>query len=115
MIKTKIYEDKHKNIVRFTLTGHAGFADKGLDIVCAAVSILAHTALISLNEVCKIDEKDIDYFIDDDNGVLKVSLPNNLDEVKREKANIVLKSMELGLISIMEIYPENITLEYGEV
>ncbi|HLR34108.1 MAG TPA: ribosomal-processing cysteine protease Prp [Tissierellales bacterium] len=115
MINAKIYKDQRKNIIKFFITGHAGFENEGLDIVCAAVSVLVHTALVSLNKVCKIDEKDIDYFIDDDNGVMKVSLPGNLGKEKREKANIVLRSMELGLISIVEVYPENVALEYREV
>lgn len=115
MIKAEIYKDKYENIIKFSIMGHAGFADKGFDIVCAAVSILAQTALISLNSVCRIDEEDIDYFIDDTNGILKVSLPNKLDREKREKANIVLRTMETGLIAVIENYPENITLEYREV
>lgn len=115
MIRVNIYKDKHKDITKFFIAGHAGFADKGFDIVCAAVSILAHTALISLNEVCEINENDLDYFIDDNEGVFKVSLPINLDIKRRKKANIVLKTMELGLKSIMENYPENITLKYREV
>lgn len=115
MINVKIYKDKDKTISKFQISGHAGYAEKGFDIVCAAVSILAHTTLISLNKVCKIDEDDLDYFIDDKDGVFRVSLPNNLDRKRREEANIVLKTMEVGLISIIEAYPENITLKYREV
>lgn len=115
MIKVEIYRDKNRAIDKFFISGHAGYADKGYDIVCAAVSILAHTALISLHKVCKINERDLDYFVDDSKGEFKVSLPSNLDKERRKKANIVLKTMELGLISIVEAYPENITLKYREV
>lgn len=40
MIEATFYPDE----VRLTVKGHAGVASKGTDIVCAAASILAHTA-----------------------------------------------------------------------
>ncbi len=115
MIKVNIYRDKFKNIVKYSVEGHSGFAEKGRDIVCAAVSVLAQTTLISLNKVCGIDEKHMHYSIDDINGMLLVFLSNNLDKEKRIKANIVLESMETGLLAITEDYPEYVTLEYREV
>ena len=37
----------------FTATGHSGFAAKGEDIVCAAVSAVLQAAVFSLQLICK--------------------------------------------------------------
>lgn len=114
MIKAKIYKDEYENTIKYMISGHAGFADEGYDIVCAAVSVLAQTALFSLNKVCEIDDNEMKYFIDD-NGVMEVSLSSKLPYDKRKKANIVLRTMELGLESVAESYPRNVAVEYREV
>ena len=36
-----------------TVSGHAGYADKGHDIVCAAVSVLVNTLVESMEEVTR--------------------------------------------------------------
>jgi hypothetical protein len=35
--------------------GHSGFADKGKDIVCAAVSSLLHALLLGLSDVAEVE------------------------------------------------------------
>ena len=115
LIKVNIFEDEKKHIISYNISGHAGYDIKGQDIVCAAVSVLAQTALISLVEVCGIKEKEIDYFIDDVKGLLDVNLPKTLDIDTRSKAEVVLRTLELGIKSIIENYPEYVTPKYGEV
>lgn len=115
MIKFKIYRDRHKNIVGYMVKGHAGYDVFGKDIVCAAISVLSQTALISLNKVCKIEEKDLFYEIDEEIGYINVSLVDKLSKTQRDNANIVLQTLELGIKEITQSYPEYITLEYGEV
>ena len=36
-----------------TVSGHAGYADKGHDIICAAVSVLVNTLAASMEEVTR--------------------------------------------------------------
>ncbi|KNF09440.1 protein of unknown function DUF464 [Gottschalkia purinilytica] len=115
MTNIKILSNKNNEIVQYIVSGHSGYGIAGEDIVCAAISILTETTLISLNKVCGIDEKDILYSIDEEKGYLNVSIPNNLDREKREKADIVLQTMIVGLEGLLEIYSKYITLEYGEV
>lgn len=43
MITVHIKIDKDKRECSLSVKGHAGYADKGKDIVCSAASILAHT------------------------------------------------------------------------
>jgi hypothetical protein len=115
MIKVKIFKGKNGLIEGYYISGHAGYAIKGKDIICAAVSALAQTILISLVEVCSINEEEIDYFIDEEKGILSVNIPKTIDKDTRNKAEIVFKTLEVGIKSIIENYPEYVTLEYGEV
>lgn len=114
MIKIIIFKDRKGYIEGYKVSGHAGYDIRGKDIVCAAVSVLAQTTLISLIEVCNIPENKIDYSIDD-KGFLNVTLPNTIDISTRMKTEIVLKTFEIGIKSILESYSEYITLKYREV
>jgi hypothetical protein len=116
VIKVKIFKDKKNGFIeRYNISGHAGYDVKGQDIVCAAVSALAQTVLISLVEVCGINEEKIDYLIDEGKGLLSVKVPKTIDIDTRNRAEIVLRVLEVGIKSIIENYPEYVTLEYGEV
>lgn len=115
MTRITILKNSDGSIVEYEINGHTGFGAYGEDILCASISILSQTALISLNEVCGIKENDISYLIDDKKGYLKVSLPLRLPREQREKADIVLMTMELGLKGLIDIYPDYVTLKYREV
>ncbi len=114
MIKVNLYKDRDGNIMRYKIYGHGDHGPYGQDIVCAGVSVLSQTALISLVEVLAIDEDKILYTIDQD-GYLDVSLPEDVDYNTKNEIQIVMKTMEVGIKSIIESYPENVTLKYREV
>ena len=48
MVKVQFFTNKESGSITLKLTGHAGQAKKGEDIVCAAVSILAYTVAQAL-------------------------------------------------------------------
>ena len=79
------------------------------------MSALSQTALMSLVDVVGISEEDIDFYIEDQKGILDVSIPNILDKSTMKSAQVVLETLELGIKSIVEIYPEHVTLKYREV
>ena len=115
MIIAEIFKDKNANIKRYTIEGHANYDEYGKDIVCAAISVLSQTTLISLVEVCGLKEDKIKYSIDNESGFLDVELPRNIEISILEKTQIVLKTLVVGISSVMESYPEYVTLEYWEV
>jgi len=115
MIDVTIYKDKSGYIRGYNVSGHAEYDVYGKDIVCAAVSVLAQTALISLIEVCNVDKNDFDYFIDDDNGILNVKITNDIPITVFDKVDVVFKTFELGIKSIVESYKEYVSLRYKEV
>ena len=114
MINVNIFRDKD-NIFGFEIVGHSDYAQYGKDIVCAAVSVLAQTSLMALVEVCGIEEGRLNYSLDDKLGNMVVSLPDDIDSEKEEKSQIVLKTFELGIKSIIESYPNNVALITREV
>lgn len=51
MTEIRIHKTKSGEYLRFTCDGHAGYADYGNDIVCAAISILVINTVNSLEEI----------------------------------------------------------------
>ena len=91
----------------FSVRGHAGYADKGEDIVCSAVSALTINAVNSIEAFTK------DRFsVRSDDGLLKMELDGEISEDTR----LLLDSMILGLKSIQTQYGnEFIRLKFKEV
>lgn len=92
MVEVKIDRDKNGKIIRFSGSGHSGYAKKGEDVVCAAVSALLQTALVGLEryvdlEVLTSREK---------NGWLEVST-GEVNGDKRQLADTILETMVIGL------------------
>jgi uncharacterized protein YsxB (DUF464 family) len=112
MINVKIGLDGCGFINRYTIKGHANFGAYGEDIVCAAVSILGHTALRSLVDVCNIDESELSYKVDDETGLLDVKIFINPEDFRIKNVQIVMKTFIVGIKSLVETYPKNVTLEY---
>jgi uncharacterized protein len=83
--------------VRFEVSGHAGFAAAGSDIVCAAVSALVMTAAHGVARVCGAPVR----ISDDPSGafVLDVSGGGGSD------AQAVLETTLAGLQAIARTYP----------
>ena len=115
MIKIKIFRDKKNYIKKYTIEGHANYDEHGKDIVCAAVSVLGQTALLSLVQVCGLEERSIEFSIDSKLGFLDVNLPKNIESKVLEKTQIVLDTLIVGINSIVESYPQHVTLEDREV
>lgn len=115
MISINIYKNKYDDITRYNIEGHANFGPYGEDIVCAGVSILSHTALLSLIKLGKIDKDSLDYTSDEEKGYFDINLPKKLNEEDYKKSQIVLRTFEIGVKSLVEAYPDHITLKYREV
>lgn len=98
MITVKVKKFR-KHFTSYKISGHAGYAENGKDIVCAAVSALGQTILLGLDEYCNV------LFNMDMTGMMEVNIVNP-DEV----SDIIVKTMILGLQMIQKQYPEYITL-----
>lgn len=112
MIEVKIFRDDKGLINRYKILGHANYKAHGEDIVCAAVSILGYTALRSIVDVCGLKENEISYKEDEETGFLDVKLLINNEDLRIKNIQIVLKTLVVGIISLIESYPKYVTLEY---
>ena len=92
MINVLIYET-NGNVVELEVSGHADSAEYGEDIVCASISVLAQTCLLALNEVAAIE--DIMFKIED--GYLWFKLPEQITNHQRERANVIIESILVGI------------------
>lgn len=95
-----LWLDEDQSIRKFELSGHAGYAEYGQDIVCAAVSALSISAVNGLEhflpEPPEVEVRDSD-------GYLTCSLPA-LDTQTLEQAQWILKTMALGIEEIQRSY-----------
>ena len=88
----------------FEAGGHTGYAPSGEDIVCAAVSALTQTALLGLGEVLKVP---VDWKVDEKTGALSAFVQESTDGTE-----VVLRTLEAGLMNIAEQYPDLVGIDY---
>ncbi|MDD2619447.1 MAG: ribosomal-processing cysteine protease Prp [Syntrophomonadaceae bacterium] len=98
MVEVLISYEEHK-IVSFAVKGHSGFAPEGTDICCAGVSAIAQTALLGL--IKHLQRKP---FYQVEKGVLQCKLAPLMDKDEEQTAQIILSTMEAGLLSMQEAY-----------
>lgn len=99
MIKV-VYNKDFKNL---KITGHAGYADKGKDIVCASASSII---LSSINLAIEFNSE-VKY-TDDLN---KIEIINNTNDENVQK---VFSNMILSLEELERQYPDNIKISKGD-
>ena len=106
MITVTIYK-KSEQYTGFTVKGHAGYAEEGFDIICAAVSVLTVNALNSIESFTEDafsgEQKD---------GYIQWEFPEGLSE----RGTLLMDSMVLGLTDIQNNYGKQyIKLIFKEV
>ena len=110
MIHVIIYQNSKKKISGFRTIGHAGFADEGQDVVCAAASILV---INTINAIECFTKDKASLVSDDLDGVIEYQLKGN----SSEQTELLLKTMVMGLqaMSDDDNYAEYIDLTFEEV
>lgn len=99
MIKIAIHRDRRMLITGYDVAGHA----ETQDVVCAGVSALAQSAAMGLdkhlgaNPLCEAGHGKL---------TIKLSNPDQL-------TNAILRTMEIGLLEIEKLYPENVQVTTG--
>jgi uncharacterized protein YsxB (DUF464 family) len=84
-----------------TVSGHAGYAPHGQDIVCAAVSVLANNLIASIEE---LTADSIEYEID--SGEIIIKFRNLTDE-----ASLLVSSFFVGVEAVAAAYPDCVRIE----
>lgn len=97
-------------IVGFEADSHAGYADAGSDIVCSGISALVQSAVLGLAQVAQVEPT---YSVGD--AMVACALPEGLTQQARERADMILETMLLGLAAIAEQYADNLDITQREV
>ncbi len=97
MIKAVIQDTPEKRTCGFVLSGHAGYAKHGKDIVCAAVSMLAINTVNSI-ETLTDDEFDVQQ---GESGELSF----HFTKTPSDKGQALIDALRIGL--------ETVEAEYG--
>jgi uncharacterized protein len=87
-------------LVRIEVSGHAGFADAGSDIVCAAVSALVMTAAHGVAQICHTPVR----ISDDPAGSFVLDVPG----AGGVDAQAVLETTLAGLQAIAKVHPAHV-------
>lgn len=101
MITIKVDYDSQGMITGYKVEGHAGLAEAGKDILCAAVSVLTQTPILGLERHLKSKPR---YKVED--ATLQVQL-DRADETTQA----ILMTMVYGLQDLAEKYPKIVRIE----
>lgn len=112
MITVTVRRDEAGRVDGFRMQGHANFADYGEDIVCAAVSAIAQTAVQGLVRLT-----DANVEVEQSSGWLLCELKDGTHA--GEAATAILETMLLGLGAIAGQYPRQVEIrefvaQFGE-
>ena len=109
MIQAVIIKDSLGEYKEIRIDGHAGYAESGQDIICAAVSVLAQNAVNSIETFTCDPSESATIQV---GGALAVRFQDSVSE----KTKLLLDSMVLGLESIEESYgSQYIRIRFEEV
>ena len=109
MTHITVYQTQGLGFTAFRCIGHAGYADAGEDIVCAAISVLV---INTINSVERLAGDSFHRETDPESGLIDFSLKEGYSK----ESLLFLRSLVLGLQGIQSNYGNDyMTLEFKEV
>lgn len=105
------YRRTDGTLTGYRVEGHAGYAEEGSDIVCAAVSALTQSTFNGLRNVLKAP---VMFEIDDQNAFLEARLTPEASREQAERAQLLLVTLLEGLQAIQRSYPRNVRIFFEE-
>ena len=110
MIRVTVYKTERHEYVGFDVSGHAGYAESGEDIVCSAVSALVINAV---NSIDRFTDDETSSVADEETGDIEFRFKGH----PSHDARLLLDSMILGLEAIEDSgeYESYIDIIFKEV
>lgn len=95
-------------MIEIKVEGHSGYSAKGNDIVCAGISSLFQTFILSVSRILKLDQK-----IERNNdGLLSTGIDiRKLGPEDSGKLKLLIESFILGASEISKEYPDTIIID----
>jgi len=100
-IEVRVRKDGRGRLSSFFATGHAGWAESGADVVCAAVSTVLQAAWLGLSEVAKVEIK-----ASKESGLMTLSWPER--SRSSDAVNAIVATAALSLERIAAQYPDHV-------
>lgn len=109
MIQVTIYKNTRDCFRGFVISGHAGYADRGKDIICASVSALS---LNFINSVERFTEDGFQTECQEEKGILRFKFQGAVSK----QSILLMESMILGIQNIRDSYGEKyVNIRFKEV
>jgi uncharacterized protein YsxB (DUF464 family) len=110
MIRINVIRDNKGLVRQFSVEGHAEYADYGSDIVCAAISVTAYTALGALESLAGLQG-----FYSLKEGYVNCKIPSELDANTKQTVKVILETTVIGFKQIESKYKEYVSVFDKEV
>jgi uncharacterized protein YsxB (DUF464 family) len=101
VVEIHIREDSRARLSSFFASGHAGWADDGRDVVCAAVSAILQSAWLGLAEVAHVAVEGTR-----DKGLLELAWPESARDDAAARAIVTTAALSIERIAMQ--YPDHI-------
>lgn len=108
MIELTIFRNSDGVIHGFRVSGHAGFAKKGKDVVCAAASVLA---INTVNSIEGLTEEKVSVVSNEKKGLIECVLPGRKNGIINKDADLLINSMLLGFKALEGQYGDYIRIK----
>ena len=109
MTTVTFFKSKQGVYTGLVVEGHAGYAEAGKDIVCAAVSALT---INTINSVDQFTKDEVTVTQDEEKAVIGATFKGE-DGVLSPEAALLLQSYEMGVTELAKQYDE-IRVEFKE-
>lgn len=104
MISINIVEDKFGAVRGFRINGHSGYAESGSDIVCAAVSALAYTAVGAIFKMCGSP------LWSTSDGCMECIVPDDVVDGNKDVVDTILNTIVIGFKQIELSYSKYVRI-----
>ncbi|BBW95429.1 ribosomal-processing cysteine protease Prp [Geobacillus icigianus] len=101
MIRVTIEREADGRIRAFTMDGHAEFAERGQDIVCAGASAVSFGTINAIEALVGVSPH---VSLSQDGGYLRCELPKLEEAAAAEKVQLLLEAMVVSLKTIERDY-----------
>lgn len=107
MIHVRLERSENGMLTACNAEGHSGYAEKGFDIVCSAVTVLIRTTVQVLSKTCGVElttDASKRGFVSFGVKIIK------LDSLLEQKLKTAEEFLETGLGAIQKEYPKHLEL-----
>ena len=101
MITVTLYRMPDGFVRQVIAKGHAGYAQTGQDIICAAISVIAQTTIGSLQDLAHLD---IRFVLQDGHIELELPDPAGMQPEKHLIARTLTESLVIGCLQVRDSY-----------